>query len=105
MVKPCTAPSPCLRRRQTTKRSCRRHFPALFGASAASLRAFLAMNCLVLAAFVTTCLTNVGAYLANRISKVAVPRHQGRRHAANLRTVHVERNTARHHLDVLFLQA
>jgi hypothetical protein len=63
------------------------------------------MNCLVLAAFVTTCLTNVGAYLANRISKVAVPRHQGRRHAANLRTVHVERNTARHHLDVLFLQA
>ena len=85
--------------------SCRRHPAALFGTAPAGGGAILAVLRLVLGAFVAACLAYLSANLAKRFRKLAAPRHIARSQSADLGTVHVERNAARHHLDVIFLQA
>jgi hypothetical protein len=82
-----------------------RHAMAFFGAPLASRSAFLAVASLMLAALIAAGLANVGAELANLFGEFTAACHVGGRHAADLRAIHVERNTACHHLDILFLQA
>jgi hypothetical protein len=48
---------------------------------------------------------NISALPANCSSKHAAARHVRRSKPANLRAIHIERNTARHHLDIWFGQA
>ena len=60
---------------------------------------------LVLGALVTARLADLGAKLAERSGEFAAPGHEGGSQATDLCAVHVECDAARHHLDVVFLQA
>lgn len=80
------------------------HTAALISAMPASMRTFLAVAHLVLRTFIAARITYLCAKPAHRSSEVAAPRQIARRKAAGLRAIHVERNTARHHLDLRFLQ-
>lgn len=81
------------------------HAPAFVRTTAARMRTFLAMRHLVLAAFITACVADFGACLADQRGEFTAARHVGCCAAAYLRAVHVERDATRHHLDVIFLQA
>jgi heterodisulfide reductase subunit A-like polyferredoxin len=59
----------------------------------------------MLAAFFAAGLAHIRARLANGCSELAAATHVSGSHAADLRTVHIKRNAARHHFDVLLLQA
>lgn len=82
-----------------------RHGPAGIRAAAARLRALLAVIHPVLPAFVAACLADVGALPAQRHGKCAAARHVRRGKPANLGTVDIQGNAARHHLDVVLGQA
>jgi hypothetical protein len=60
---------------------------------------------LVFLAFVAAGVTYFGARLTKRDGEFAAARHVGSCQPADLRTVHIERNAARHRFRVLFLQA
>jgi len=60
---------------------------------------------LMLRALVGACRADVGTLPANCASKCAVARHVCRGKPANLRAIHIERDTARHHLDICFGKA
>ncbi|MBD8530511.1 hypothetical protein IFT83_11045 [Massilia sp. CFBP 13647] len=49
--------------------------------------------------------TYLGALTAQDHREITTARHETGRQAAQLRTVHVQRNAAGHHLDVFFTQA
>lgn len=71
----------------------------------ASLRTFLTVSGFVFRAFVAACLANLRAKLANRFGEFAAASHVSRCHAANLCAIHIERDAARHHFYIVFLQA
>ena len=81
------------------------HTPTLVCAATASLRAFLAMRHRMFGAFLATRFTNVRAGLAKGAGHFAAARHVSRSQSANLRTIHIERNTPGHRFWILFLQA
>jgi hypothetical protein len=83
----------------------RSHAATLFGTTTACGRAVLAMLHLMLAALIAARLAHLGANLTERRSEPAAPCHERSSHAADVRAVHVERDTSRHHLHVVFLQA
>jgi hypothetical protein len=60
---------------------------------------------LMLRALVGAHRANISALPTNCASKYAAARHVCRGKPANLRAIHVERNTARHHLDICFGKA
>jgi hypothetical protein len=78
------------------------HAAASLRTTPASLGALLAMRHLMLCALVTACRANIGALLADRDGELAAARHPGGGNTANLRTVHIQCNTACHRLDILF---
>jgi hypothetical protein len=84
---------------------CRAHPATLFGTAPAEGSAILAVLCLMLGALVTARLAHLGTELAKRSSEITAPSHEGGSQTTNLGAVHVERDTARHHLDVVFMQA
>ena len=86
-------------------RSGRCHAAAFVRAAAAGLGAFLAVLGLMLAAFFAAGLAHIRARLANGGSELAAATHVGGSQAADLRAVHIKRNAARHHVDVLLPQA
>ena len=63
------------------------------------------MRVLVLCAFIAAGLANVGADRANCLGELAVPGHEAGGHPTNPCAVDIQRDAARHHLDVVFLQA
>lgn len=81
------------------------HPAAFVGTPAACLRALLAMVHLVLPAFVAAGFANISAKTAEFACHLAASCHIGSRDAADLRAIHVKRNTTRHHLYILLLQA
>jgi hypothetical protein len=83
----------------------RRHATALFGATAARLCALLAVPHLMLFAFFAAGIAHVGTDIAECGGELASARHVAGRHAADLRTVHIELDAARHHFYVIFGQA
>jgi len=60
---------------------------------------------LMLGALVTACLAHLGTKLAKRSCEITTPGHEGSSETADLGAIHVERNAARHHFDVVFMQA
>jgi hypothetical protein len=81
------------------------HLPARGGAAAACVGALLAMLRLVFAALLGAHVAHERAGLADGAGGLAPAAHHSRRQPAQLGTVHIERNAARHHLHVLLLQA
>jgi hypothetical protein len=81
------------------------HPPAFLSTPAACLGAPLAVVVLVLAALLATRVADLRTQLAQLLGEVAAPGHVTSRQAADCGAVHVERDTSRHHLDVLLLQA
>lgn len=75
----------------------------LFGTAPAGSSAILTVLCLMRGALVTTCLAHLGAELAKRSSGITFPSHEGGSRTADLGAIHVERDTARHHLDIVFV--
>lgn len=59
----------------------------------------------VLGAFLATGLADLGAQLAQLLGELAVARHVAGGQAADCCAVHVQRDTSRHHFDVLLLKA
>ena len=86
----------------TGMRGC--HAAALLGTTSASFRALLAMVCLVACAFLAAFLAYIGAHLADCTGELATSRHISGSEATNLGAVHIERDAAGHHLDILLLQ-
>jgi hypothetical protein len=84
---------------------CGRHAAAFVRTTPAGGRTFLAVAHLVPGAFISAGLADVSAYLADSLGELAAPRHVCGGEAADLRAVHIQGYAARHHLDVLFLQA
>ena len=82
-----------------------RHGAACFGAGVAVAGAGLAMVMVVLGAFVAAALADIGAQRADGLGMFAATCHGGGCKVAQRGAVHVERNAARHHLHVVFLQA
>jgi hypothetical protein len=75
--------------------------PAFLGATPAGFRALpTVLHLGVLGAFLRACLAYVGARFTDRLSELAPPRHVRRRHPADLGTVHIERDAARHALHI-----
>jgi hypothetical protein len=60
---------------------------------------------LVLAALLRAGISCVGTCIADIVAKLAVTRHVTCRKSAHLGAVHIEPDTAGHHLDILFGQA
>ena len=81
------------------------HLAAFLGALVAGLGALLAVFHVLLGAFVATRLADVGAQGADGIGVLATAGHRGGGQLANRSAVHIERDAARHHLDVLLVQA
>jgi hypothetical protein len=82
-----------------------RHQPTIRRASPASLRTVLAMLRRMPPAFLGTSLTHLRAERARRLRMGTAPRDQGGDQRAGFGAIHVERDAARHHLHVFFLQA
>jgi hypothetical protein len=84
---------------------CAGHAPALIGTPAAGGGAILAVLHLMLCALVGAHVADRRARGANRFCSFATPRHHRCGGPAQLRAIDIERNTASHHLDVVFLEA
>ena len=82
-----------------------RHALTLVRATPARRRAVLAVLCLVLAAFFTAAAADLGAGAAEFLGDLAAAGHGRRSQEAGLCAIHVERDAARHRLNVLLLQA
>ncbi len=82
---------------------CRAHPATCFGTVSAGGSAILAVLCLMLGTLIAACLAYLGAELAQRPSEVTSPGHKGGSRAADLGAIHVERDAARHHLDIVFM--
>jgi hypothetical protein len=81
------------------------HSLASIRAAAACFSALLAMVHLVFSAFVAACPADLRALPAECGREFAPTRHIRGGNAANLRAIHIHRNAARHHFDVLFGEA
>jgi hypothetical protein len=81
------------------------HAAAFCCATAACRCALLAMSHLILCAFFAAGIAHVGADIAKCRGEFTSARHIAGRHAADLRTVHIKRDAARHRLYVLLGQA
>jgi hypothetical protein len=81
------------------------HLPALLRASLARSRALLTVLHLVLGALLPALFTDFRAGRANSSGRLARPAHYRRGQCADFGAVNVHRDAARHHLDVVFLQA
>lgn len=84
---------------------CGPHAAALFDTAPAGGSAILAVLCLMLGALVIACLAYLGTELAKRSREITAPGHEGGSQTADLGAIHVEGNAARHHFDVVFIQA
>lgn len=82
-----------------------RHATAFVCTALAGGRTFLAMAHLMLTAFLTAGLADVCTLLANRLGKFTTPSHIASGKAAYLCAIHDHCYAARHHLDILLLQA
>lgn len=69
------------------------------------MRALLTMRVRVLCTFIATGLADIGASCADRFGELTAPGHETSGHPANGSTVDIEGDAARHHLDIVFLQA
>ena len=65
----------------------------------------LAMVVLMLTALFSAGLAYVGAHLAKLARMFAIEGHKLRGQAANRRALHIQTNTAAHHVDIGLLQA
>jgi hypothetical protein len=81
------------------------HAAAFRCATAACVRAFLAMSHLMLGAFFAAGFAHICANIANRGSEFASARHIAGGHAADLSAVHIELDAARHHFYIVLCQA
>lgn len=81
------------------------HLAALGGTTSARLGTSLAMRMLVLGAFLSARVAHLGAQLAHALGELTASRHEAGSQTADCRAVHIERDTPRHHLDVLLSQA
>ena len=79
------------------------HLAALVGAATACLGTLLAMLHLVPGAFLTAFLADLGARRTDGLGRLACTAHGRGRELADLGAVDVERDAARHLLDVLLL--
>lgn len=80
------------------------HLPTFLGTATARFGAALAVLGFVLPTFGTASLTDLRADPADFIGELRATAHKGRRYPADLRTVAVQTNTFRHHLNVFFAQ-
>ena len=79
------------------------HPPAFLRALVADLRAFLAVLVFVLAALLAAGRAGIGAQAAHFFSMIAAQAHQLRRGIAKGCALHIQLDTAGHHVQVLFL--
>jgi hypothetical protein len=82
----------------------RRHAAAFFGATAACFRTSLTVIHLVLCALFAASVAHVGAGPADRLCKFHATCHHASGRAADVGTVHVERNATRHRFRIRFPQ-
>lgn len=95
---PCTCPTP-------GSRAGAGYAPAFICATSAGLRTLLAVLRLVFGAFICASLAHLCAQMAYSGDELAAARHIGCCQAADLRAIHIQSNTARHHFYIVFLQA
>ena len=81
------------------------HASALLSAALARLGALLTVRVLMLGAFVAADLADFRANPAGLLGELAAPRHITGGEPTDGGTVNVEPDAARHHLDIVFLQA
>jgi len=94
-----------VRKTPSAESGCGSHRATSLRAAAAGLRALLAVIHLVLRALCFARSADIRALPAKCSGELAAARHAGSGKPADLGAVHIQRNAARHHLDIVFGEA